>query len=78
MQHFHLLTLFDLTLTFIQYKVHTYMLPSSSRGKPLANFEFAAVGSLVLGADKAKSEDFDIRPDLDISCDLLNIFLITL
>ena len=36
MQHFHLVTLLDLTLalTFTYYKAHTYTLPSSTPEKP--------------------------------------------
>ena len=34
MQHFHLVTLLDLTLTVAYYMAHTYMLPSSAPEKP--------------------------------------------
>ena len=75
MQHFHLVTLFDLTLTFTQYKVHTYMLPFSPLEKPvLATLRLVAVISSVLAADRAKSGDFDICPCLDPTCDLLEFF----
>ena len=62
MQHFPLVTLFDLTLTlnFTLYMVHTYMLPLSSLGSSYANVGFAAIISLVSVAQKAKSDAFDL------------------
>ena len=56
MQYFDLVTLFDLTLTmtFTYYKLHIYMLASSSPGKSLGKVGFAAVISPVSAADKAK------------------------
>ena len=47
------------------------MLPSLSPGNLLAMLGFAAVVSLVSLADKAKSDDFGLRPDLDLTTDLL-------
>ena len=62
MQHFHLVTLLDLTLTltFTYFKAHAYMLPSSTPGKPFEKFGFAAVISPVTVADKAKSDVLDL------------------
>ena len=39
----------------------------------LAKFGFAAVFSSVCVADKVKSDDFYLCPDLDLSCDVLKI-----
>ena len=57
---FHLVTLFDLTLTLtlFYYKVHAYMLPFSSLGKSLGKVWVAAVFTPVSVADKAKSDNF--------------------
>ena len=43
-------------------------------GSTLAKFELAAVVSPVSVADKSKSDDFDLWPDFDLTCDLLRIF----
>ena len=59
-QHFHLVTLFDLTLTFTKYKAHTYMSPFHPLRSLLAQFGFAAVISPVSVADKAKIDNFDL------------------
>ena len=66
MQHFNLVTLFDLTLTLTvsQYKAHTYIRPFYPLGSLLVKFGLTAVISPVSVADKAKSDDFDLRPDL--------------
>ena len=60
MQHFHLVTLLDmtLTLTFTYYKAHTYTQPSSTPEKPLEKFGLAAFISHISAADKAKSDRF--------------------
>ena len=44
----------------------------------LAKFGFAAVIGPVSVGDKAKSDDFDLWPDLDLTCDILKVFLIPL
>ena len=43
-------------------------------GSILARFEIVTIVSTVLGADNAKSDDFDLWPDPDLACDLLKIF----
>ena len=40
----------------------------------MAEFGLTAVISPVSVADKAKSDDFDLWPDLDLTCDLLRKF----
>ena len=37
-----------------------------------AKFGFAAIISHISVADKARSDRFDLRPDPDLACDLLN------
>ena len=87
MQNSHLVTLFDLTLALtlvftcqgqplprLRSIVICYLLHHP--GSPLAKFGLAAVISSVSGADKAKSNDFYLRPDLELTCDL-KIFLIS-
>ena len=44
----------------------------------MTEFGLEAVISPVSVADKAKSDDFDLRPDLDLACDLLSFFYICL
>ena len=48
----------------------TFYLPHSL-GSLFARFELSAVISPVRVTDMAKSDDFDIWPDLDLTCDLL-------
>ena len=50
------------------------MLPSSSVGSLLAEFGLAAVFCPVSVAVKAKSDDFDLWPNLDLTCDLVRFF----
>ena len=69
MQHFHLVTLLDLYLLTIRSILIRYLLlPLRS---PLAKFGFAVSISPVSADDKAKSDSFDLSPDLDMACDLL-------
>ena len=62
MQHFHLVILFDLTLTsnFTWYKVIPICYLLHYLGSLLAKYGFSAVISPVLGADEAKSDGFDL------------------
>ena len=71
MQHFNLVTFFDLTLTFTKFKVHTLCYFPHPLGSLSANFELVAVINPVTVADKAKSDDSDLWPDLELTCDLL-------
>ena len=59
-QHFHLVSLFDLTLTltFALYKTHIHTAPSLSLGKHFAENLFAAVLKPISEAYKAKSDNF--------------------
>ena len=80
LQHFHLVTLFDLTLafTFTQYNAHSYMLtffiPLGWKpfGKAWVHSCYCSAVTAVHScypvspADKAKSDDFDLRPNLDL------------
>ena len=66
-QHFDLVALLDLTLTFAWRRVHTYMLRPSSLGKSHGRVWVSSCYKSVSVADKAKSDDFDICPDLDLT-----------
>ena len=70
MQHFHLVTLLNLTLTLTYYKAHTYTPPSSTPEKPFGIVWVRSCYSPVAGVDEAKSSVVDLRPDLDLICDL--------
>ena len=50
------------------------MLSSSSLGKSLAKFELADFISTVSVADQAKGDDFELYPDLNLTCDLSGFF----
>ena len=66
--------LFDLTLPFLTIRpiliCHLYVTLRSL----WAQFGFAAVISPISLANMAKIDDFDLRSDLDLTCDLLQIF----
>ena len=64
MQHFHLVTLLDLTLTLTYHKAHIYTLPSSPLEKSFGKVWFRAVIRPVSVTDKAKIETFDLACDL--------------
>ena len=76
MQHVHLVTLLDLTLTlnFTYYKNHTYNLRQPLRSL-WAKFEFVAIISHIPVADNAKSDRFDLWPYLDLVVTFLNLKL---
>ena len=78
MQHFHLVTLLDLTLpwpllTMRPILSRYLLLPLKSL---LTRFAFAAVTSRVVVADKTKSNIFGLWPDLELNCDLCKIFFL--
>ena len=70
-QHFHLVTLIDLTvaLTFTYEPILIWYI-FHPIGRMLAKFWFAAFMSPVSVANKAKSDEFDLRPDQELTCDL--------
>ena len=77
MKHFHLVTFFDLTLILnftLKLKVHIYMLPFYPLGSLLAKFGFAVVISSVSVTDKAKSNNFNLWPDM--TCNPFNSFFL--
>ena len=84
MQHFHLVTLFDMTLTFTWHKTHAYTLCLKAYTLPkgrlrpleglLAEFGVAAAICTVSVADRAKDDDFELWRDLNLTCDLKVFF----
>ena len=70
------LTLFDVTLTFSKKKASTYMLPSSSLQNLFGKVRARSCFWSRLLADEAKCglKGFDILPDLELACYLLDFF----